>query len=161
MPIDNEQRSENGTKRKFEELQNTENVVEMAKPLVAILLNKHFPVEGKISCLSAISSLITKDRKICEYLAKIDIYDEIANLAEKVEKKANDLNVIGRIFSQLNCLDQGKELFGQVRMRIEAYDKLKKEMEKFEVSGNPKDFAFTSEESKCQKRFKIELVKIE
>ena len=152
--IDHEPRI--GTKRKFDDLQHTEDVIEMVQPLVSMFLNTHFPSEGKISCLSAISSLITKDVKVRDYLVKKDIIEDIANLAEKVENQPKDLNIIGRIFFQLNGINEGKELIGEVRMPIRAYEKLQSEMKKFEVSLNPEDFAFSSEES-TSKRIKNEI----
>ena len=147
-----------GKKRKFHE--QSEDVIEMAQPLVKTLLNKHFPTEGKISCLSAISSLITKDAKVCEFLAKKDIIEEMANLCERVENEPDQLKIFARIFSKLNGLKQGKELIDEVRMPIKAYKKLQDQMKLCEVSENPQDFAFTSEES-TSKKIKREIMKTE
>ena len=156
----NENSEENHSKRKHVESQNTDDYVEMVKPLVTTFLNTNFPTEGKISCLSAIYSLMTKDPKVCEFLAKKEIIEEITNLAEKVENEAKDLNVVAKVLSKLNGFEQGKELFGKIRMPIAIYEKLRTEMKRFEVSKNPEDFAFNSEEN-SSKKIKIENVKID
>lgn len=153
-----EEKSKNDKKRKLDE--QPEDVIEMAQPLVTTLLNKHFPTEGKISCLSAISSLITKDTKVCEFLAKKDIIEEIANLAEKVENEPKHLIVIAKIFSKLNGLKQGKELIDEVRMPIKAYKKLQDQMRMCEISENSESFSFSSEES-TSKKIKREIMKTE
>ena len=102
-----------------------------------------------------------KDVNVCNCLVKKDIIEEIAKLAENVENQPKELNVIAKIFSQLNGIDKGRELIGEVRMPIRSYEKLQAEMKKFEV--NPEDFVFSSEES-TSKRIKSEIkseIKIE
>ena len=142
------------------ESQNSEDPMEMVKPLVTTLLNKHFPSEGKISCLSAIFVLITKDFKVCEFLAKKEIGDEITALAEKVVNQPHNLSIIAKVLSKLNEFKHGKELIDEIRMPIGVYEKLRAQMKRVEVLKNPNNFAFTSDENPS-KKIKIENVKIE
>ena len=60
----------------------------------------------------------------------------------------------------MNESEHGKELIDEIRMPIGIYEKLRAQIKRLEVSNNPNDFAFTSDENPS-KRIKIENVKIE
>ena len=147
-------------RRSQDEFQYSEDPIDLVKPLVTNLLEKNFPSEEKVTFLTAIFNLITKNSKVCEYMAKKEIVEEITTLAEKVVNQPNNLTVIAQVLSKLNGFEKGKKIFDEIRMPIGVYEKLRTQMKIFEVSESPSDFAFTSDEN-TSKKIKVENIKVE
>ena len=113
----------------------------MVNHLTVPLLNKYFPMEGKIFCISAIDSLIAKDLEVCDFLVKKDIIDELAVIAKKIiyqvgNQPDKDLATIARILAKVNEIQQGKDLINEINLPFGTFNRLKTEIMKFDLTSN-------------------------
>ena len=154
--------STNKKKRKIDQVQEEERIDhDMAKPLLTTILNKKFPLEAKVKCIEAIEILMSQNLLDLKTLAKKDIIEEFAKVAEESQK---NLCMIGRLLGKINQLNEGKQLISELRIPVGVYEKLKAEMNKTsEVE--PNNFIFTSdsedEGKHLKKKIKSEIIEID
>ena len=138
--IDEDEEEISKNKRKLDDSED-QNAIAMMNHLTAPLLNKYFPMEGKIFCISAIDSLIAKDLEVCDFLVKKDIIDELAVIAKKIiyqvgNQPDKDLATIARILAKVNEIQQGKDLISDINLPFGTFNRLKTEMMKFDLTSN-------------------------
>ena len=143
---------ENGEpSRKRPRIENGQSPSErIVDPLIDSFLDKTFPVETKLACFHAIVALVSKDSNILEFLIKKEVIDEIAIIVgEMVSRNENDsskdFETIAQVLSRINSNQIGKNLIGEMKMSLTAFQKLQHEMKKFENNCHPEDYAFDSE----------------
>ena len=142
-------------KRKLVEVQSLDDTsTHMILPMIESIMNRSFPFKAKIACLTAIVEIISEDLNACKYLAKKDVIDEIANIADKIIFKVGiqpdkDLDILAKILVKVSGTStEGKKLIQEMKMPISSLERLKKEMKKFEMDSNPEQFAFDSDHIK-------------
>ena len=118
-------------------------------------LKKDISYFSKITFLSAIDLIMSRETKICSDITKKEVIDEIANLVQEIVSKDSeghreDLVVIARIVTKLNLTSEGKKLIGDMNLSFSAFEKLKAEMKKFELNLDPNQFAFDFESNKIK-----------
>ena len=127
-------------KRKLNDTED-QDAISMMNHLTAPLLNKYFPMEGKIFCISAIDTLIARDLEVCDFLVKKDIIDELAIIAKKIiyqvgNQPDKDLATIARILAKVNEIQEGKDLINEINLPFGTFNRLKAEMMKFDLTSN-------------------------
>ena len=133
----------------------------IVRNLKETFLKKDSSFSRKITCLSAIDPILSRESNICLQIAEKEVIDEIASLVREIVSRNDvqqnspnkDLVVIARILAKLNSTSEGKKLIGDMNLSFSAFEMLKAEMKKFEIDPHPSQFAFDSD---C-KRIKKEL----
>ena len=163
IKVERDVESLNKKKRKIDQVQGDEDQIDhdLAKPLFTTILNKKVPLEAKVKCIEAFEILLVQNLVDLKTLAKKDIIEEFAKVAEASQK---NLCIIGRILGKINQLNDGKKMISEIRMPVGVYGKLKAEMNKTsEVE--PNNFIFTSdsedEGKHLKKKIKSEIIKID
>ena len=163
IKVERDVESLNKKKRKIDQVQGDEDQIDhdLAKPLLTTILNKKFPLEAKVKCIEAFEILLVQNLVDLKTLAKKDIIEEFAKVAEASQK---NLCIIGRILGKINQLNDGKKMISEIRMPVGVYEKLKAEMNKTsEVE--PNNFIFTSdsedEGKHLKKKIKSEIIEID
>ena len=163
IKVERDVESLNKKKRKIDQVQDDEDQIDhdLAKPLLTTILNKKVPLEAKVKCIEAFEILLVQNLVDLKTLAKKDIIEEFAKVAEASQK---NLCIIGRILGKINQLNDGKKMISEIRMPVGVYGKLKAEMNKTsEVE--PNNFIFTSdsedEGKHLKKKIKSEIIEID
>ena len=160
IKVERDVESLNKKKRKIDQVQDDEDQIDhdLAKPLLTTILNKKVPLEAKVKCIEAIEILLLQNLVDLKTLAKKDIIEEFAKVAEESQK---NLCMIGRLLGKINQLNEGKQLISELRIPVGVYEKLKAEMNKASEI-EPNNFIFTSdsedEGKHLKKKIKREIV---
>ena len=138
--------------------QNSTNVDEIGfivQPMIKSFLNKTISYSGKMLCLSAIETMLSKESTTCNFIAKKEVIDEIAILVSDIVSKdentqSKDFEPIGKILCKINATENGKKLINEMKLSFGAFERLKKEMRKYEFdpAAAQAQFAFESERLK-------------
>ena len=115
---------------------------ELIQPLKESFLNKNNTFDNKITCLSAIEAIISRETSAYRNIAEIELIDEIAHLVSEIVSRderdqKNYLEPIAKILAKLNCTNDGMNLVQNMRLSFGAFEKLKAEMKKFELNPDP------------------------
>ena len=133
--------------------QNSTNVDEIAfivQPMIKVFLNKTISYSGKMLCLSAIETILSKESTICKFISKKEVINEIAILVTDIVSKdentqSKDFEPIGKILCKINATENGKKLINEMKLSFGAFERLKKEMRKYEFDPDAAQAEFVFE----------------
>ena len=154
----------NGPPRnKRRRIENGSDTIEnMLSPFIDSILKKTFPFEAKLLCFQTIIALVTKHQDMLTFCIKKEFIDEIAVIvSEIVSKEENtgckDLAIIAKLLSRINNVHEGKKIIGEMKLSLNAVEKLQIEMKRHENNPDPRQFAFDSDHSrKVKTEIKVE-----
>ena len=140
----------------------SDDVLMIVKPTKELFLKKTVSYSLKMTCISSIDAILSRNPNVCQHIAKKEVIDEIANLVSEIVsnelqgQSKKDFEIIARILAKLNTTREGEKLISDMKLSYGAFMKLRSEMKKFEFNPDHTQFAFDSDCS-SSKKFKYEL----
>ena len=128
----------------------------LVDPAKKLLLKKDIPYLRKMTCLSSIDAILSRDPSVCQHIAKKEVIDEMANLVSEIVSndqngQNKDFEIIARILAKLNSTSEGEKLINDMKLSYGAFMKLRSEMKKFEFNPDHTQFAFDSDSLNSKK----------
>ena len=146
----------NKLKSSFEDGSNTipsnpDESANILQPLKQSFLGQKISFNGKMTYLSAIDSILSRNPAACKFVTEKEIIDQIADLVENITSRVDDdngdLHILARILAKIECAHDGKKLIGSMKMTFDASVRLRTEMKKVKIAPNPNAFEFDSDKS--------------
>ena len=151
----------NDTPAEVVEKGKNEETTMILQPLIELFLKEAFSVHGKMTCLFAMNTIISRDSSACDHLMKKEIVNELANLVSDIfsknENNQKDIEIIANILANINSRNEGKKLINEMKLSFGAFERLRVEMKKYGFVSNPQNFVFDSDHDlKVKNEIKLE-----
>ena len=154
LNIQTETQSGQSIKETSKESKNPEEIAIVVQPLLESFMKNDFSQKTKMICLSALEVIIGKDPSACDFVLKKEFFDEIGKIVEDIVSKESgddevnkDFEMIAKILAKLERRSSdGKTLVGGMKMSFSAFDRLRTQMKKFELTSNASDYVFDSDQ---------------